>query len=217
MKHVFKNAPNKINGLYAIIDTSFMALGSAEKTAIEVLEGGAKIIQLRAKDAPTGPMLEAARKIKAKALGYGALFIVNDRVDVALLSRANGVHLGGDDIPLEDARELLGKNAIIGISTHTRREAIEAQKRGADYISFGPVFATKTKKDALSPRGIEALKEAIEAVSIPVVAIGGINEKNLSDVLMTGGNAVAIISGILTAPSIRDRVKTLGKVLKSFK
>lgn len=214
---MLKKTPNKIRGLYAIIDTSFIALSEAERTAVEMLEGGAKIIQLRAKDSPTGPMLEAARKIRALTVSYGALFIVNDRVDVALLSRANGAHLGNDDIPLEDARKLLGKNSIIGISTHTRQEALAAQKRGADYISFGPVFATKTKKDAFSPRGLEALKQAVEAVSIPVVAIGGINEKNLSDVLKTGASAVAIISDILTAPCIRDRVKALEEVLKSFK
>lgn len=214
---MLKKTPNKIRGLYAIIDTSFIALSEAERTAVEMLEGGAKIIQLRAKDAPTGPMLEAARKIRALTVSYGALFIVNDRVDVALLSRANGAHLGNDDIPLEDARKLLGKNSIIGISTHTRQEALAARKRGADYISFGPVFATKTKKDALSPRGLNALKQAVEAVSIPVVAIGGINDKNLADVLKTGVSAVAIISGILTVPCIRDRVKTLEEVLKSFK
>jgi thiamine-phosphate pyrophosphorylase len=206
-----------MRGLYAIIDTSLIALSEAEKTAVEMLEGGANIIQLRAKDSPTGPMLEAARKIRALTVSYGALFMVNDRVDVALLSRANGVHLGNDDIPAEDARKLLGKNALIGISTHTRHEALEAQKRGADYISFGPVFATKTKKDALGPRGLNALKQAVEAVSIPVVAIGGINEKNLPDVLKTGASAVAIISGILTAPCIRDRVNSLETMLKPFK
>ena len=217
MTHVLKKTPKKIRGLYAIIDTSLIALSEAEKTAVEMLEGKARIIQLRAKAAPTGPMLEAARKIRALTVSYGALFMVNDRVDVALMGKADGAHLGGDDIPLEDARKLLGKNAIIGISTHTRQEAIEAEKRGADYISFGPVFATKTKKDALSPRGLDALKQAVEAVSIPVVAIGGINEKNLSDVLKTGVSAVAIISGILDAPSIRDRVGSLAKMLQPFK
>lgn len=206
MTHVLKKTPNKIRGLYAIIDTSLIALSEAEKTAVEILEGGAKIIQLRAKDAPTGPMLEAARKIRALTVSYGALFMVNDRVDVALLSRADGVHLGNEDIPAEDARKLLGKNSIIGISTHTRHEALEARKRGADYISFGPVFATKTKKDALSPRGLKALKQAIEAVSIPVVAIGGINEKNLSDVLACGVDATAIISDILTSKDIGAKV-----------
>ncbi|MCR4287333.1 MAG: thiamine phosphate synthase [Deltaproteobacteria bacterium] len=206
MTPVLKNAPNKIRGLYAIIDTSLIAMSEAEKTAVEILEGGARIIQLRAKDAPTGHMLEAARKIRALTVSYGALFMVNDRVDVALLSRANGVHLGNDDIPAEDARKLLGKNALIGISTHTRHEALEARKRGADYISFGPVFATKTKKDALSPRGLNALKQAIEAVSIPVVAIGGINEKNLSDVLACGVDATAIISDILTSKDIGAKV-----------
>lgn len=203
---MLKKTPDKIRGLYAIIDTSFIALSEAERTAVAMLEGGAKIIQLRAKDAPTGPMLEAARKIRALTVSYGALFMVNDRVDVALLSRADGVHLGNDDIPAEDARKLLGKNSIIGISTHTRDEALAAQKRGADYISFGPVFATKTKKDALSPRGLEALKQAVEAVSIPVVAIGGINEKDLADVLACGVDAVAIISDILTSKDIGAKV-----------
>ncbi len=206
MTHVLKKTPNKIRGLYAIIDTSLIVLSEVEKTAVEMLEGGANIIQLRAKDTPTGTMLEAARKIRALTVSYGALFIVNDRVDVALLSRANGVHLGNDDIPAEDARKLLGKNAIIGISTHTRDEALDARKRGADYISFGPVFATKTKKDALSPRGLKALKQAVEAVSIPVVAIGGINEKNLSDVLACGVDATAIISDILTSKDIGAKV-----------
>ncbi len=211
-----KNAADRISGLYAIIDTSFVALSDAERTVAEVLGGGAGIIQLRAKDAPAGPMLEATRKIRALTARSGALFIVNDRVDVALMGGADGAHLGGDDIPIEDARGLLGGEALIGVSTHTRDEATEAQKRGADYISFGPVFATKTKKDALGPRGLDALRRAVEAVSIPVVAIGGINEENLPDVLGTGARAVAIISGILDAPCVRDRVKALERIIKSF-
>ncbi|MBI5809733.1 MAG: thiamine phosphate synthase [Deltaproteobacteria bacterium] len=166
----------RISGLYAIIDASIIKPDGMEKTAHAVLEGGARIIQLRAKDFGGGAMLKAARLLRGLTSRYGALFIVNDRVDIALISGASGVHLGSDDIPAKDARALLGTTSIIGLSTHNLKEVEAAAGQGADYISFGPVFSTETKKDAQSPKGIEALKDAVRATRLPVVAIGGIGE-----------------------------------------
>ncbi|MBI1910583.1 MAG: thiamine phosphate synthase [Deltaproteobacteria bacterium] len=190
-------AGKSIEGLYAIIDSSYLKIGDMEKAAVKILEGGAKIIQLRAKDFGSNDMLEAAMFLKTAAQKYNAIFIMNDRIDIAMLSGADGVHLGQDDIPVTEARKLLG-NKIIGISTHDPKEATEAEAQGADYISFGPIFATKTKKDAQTPRGIEYLKEIRKAVTLPIAAIGGITEGNMKEVLLAGADSVAIISDILT-------------------
>lgn len=197
-----------IEGLYAIIDSSYLKIGDMEKAAVKILEGGAKIIQLRAKDFGSNDMLEAAIFLKAAAQKYEALFVINDRIDIAMLSGADGVHLGQDDIPVTEARKLLG-NKIIGISTHDPKEAIEAEAQGADYISFGPIFATKTKKDAQTPRGIEYLKEIRKAVTLPIAAIGGITEDNMKEVLRAGADSVAIISDILTNADLKAKTASI--------
>jgi len=190
------DAQEAIRGLYAIIDTSCCPLDRAGRAAEELLDAGVRIIQLRAKDAPGGETLKAARVVAALARGRGALFIVNDRVDVALISGAGGVHLGLGDIPVEEARKLLGPGAVIGASTHDAAEAVRADRAGADYLSFGPIFPTSTKADAHSPRGIEALKEVRRATARPIVAIGGITPENAGEVLAAGADAVAMISAL---------------------
>lgn len=197
-----------IAGLYAIIDSSYLKIDEMEKAAIKILGGGAKIIQLRAKDFGSKDMLEAAIFLKAAAQKYDALFIMNDRIDIAMLSGADGVHLGQDDIPVAEARKLLG-NKIIGISTHDPKEAMEAEAQGADYISFGPIFATKTKKDAQTPRGIEYLKEIRNAVTLPIAAIGGITEGNMKEALQAGADSVAIISDILTNADLKAKTASI--------
>lgn len=186
-----------IRGFYPIVDTAFLKPGELSLFASFLLKGGASVIQLRAKGLGGGEMLKAAREIKGLASFYGAAFIVNDRVDIALLSGADGVHLGQDDMAPHEARKALGPDAIIGLSTHNTDEAKEARSLGADYVSFGPVFATSTKKDAEAPKGLSALKEARRATPLPIVAIGGITEENMGKVNEAGPTAIAMISEVL--------------------
>ncbi len=206
------SASEIIRGLYAIVDTSYVPFADIEKAACALIRGGARVIQLRAKDRAAAEVLDAAAALRALTLKSGAALIVNDRLDVAILAGADGVHLGQDDIPLEYCRRLLGGSAIVGISTHDLDEARKAASGGADYISFGPVFPTKTKKDALPPRGLERLQEITREITLPVVAIGGITEENVEEVLSAGADSVAVISDILTARDVA--VKTASVVSK---
>jgi thiamine-phosphate pyrophosphorylase len=167
-----------------------------EDSVKRVLDGGLRWVQLREKVLPRREIFHLAERLRKITSQYGATFIVNDHPDIALASGADGVHLGQDDLPLEEARKVVGEK-IIGISTHSLEEAIDAQNRGADYIGFGPIFGTTTKDNPLPPRGVKALREVSEAVAIPVVAIGGIKLENLKDVLTSGASAVAVASGIL--------------------
>ena len=192
----------KIAGLYAVIDSTYVPFPDMESTAREMLDSGVRLLQLRAKGAGSKETLEASKAIKRTALEFGAVFIVNDRADIAILAGADGVHLGQDDIPVRDARRLLGPESVIGVSTHDPVEAKKAEAEGADYISFGPVFPTSTKKDAQSPRGLERLGETRKATTLPIVAIGGITENNAQDVVEAGADAVAVISEILLSGDI---------------
>ncbi len=195
--------PEGLTGLYAIIDSTWVSLAQAGRYAQELVSAGVSVIQLRAKDEGTRAILEAARSMRSATKGK-ALFMVNDRVDIAILSGADGVHLGQSDIPLVEARKLL-PNALIGVSTHNLEEALEAASLGADYISYGPVFATRTKKDADMPKGLEGLKALAPSVNIPIVAIGGITVETAASVIKAGASAIAVISDILLADDIKSR------------
>jgi thiamine-phosphate pyrophosphorylase len=198
-----------IKGLYAIIDLSMINESEVAEKASMILSSGIRMLQLRAKTIGSGKVLQKALALRELTKEYNSLFIVNDRVDVARLSNADGVHLGQDDLKPEDAREILGGNAIIGVSTHNLREAVQAEKDSATYISFGPVYATMTKPDAQSPKGVHALSEVKKTVSCPVVAIGGIREENIGPVISAGADAVAMISEILSAEDIAAKVSSL--------
>jgi len=183
--------------LYIITDSHLIEEEDFERKIKEVVSNGANVIQLREKNLPLTPFLKRAIKMrKIIPSKKKTLFIVNDRVDIAVASQADGVHLGQEDFPLKDARKILGEDKIIGISTHSLKEAIEAEKEGADYIAIGPIFPTSTKANAGLPRGTEIISQIKEAVNIPVVAIGGINEGNVERVLRAGADGVAVISAI---------------------
>jgi thiamine-phosphate pyrophosphorylase len=137
-----------------------------------------------------------ALSLRSLTLKYKTTFIVNDYIDIALAADADGVHLGQDDMPVKEARKIMGKKKIIGISTHSLKQAISAEDAGADYIGFGPVFPTSTK-DAGLPKGLTALKEIRKHIKIPIVALGGITTENISSALEAGANAVAVMSAIL--------------------
>ncbi len=204
----------KVNGLYAIIDNSLKPSISNIEIARKVLDGGARIFQLRGKGLSSRKLLEEARDIRELTRKSGALFIVNDRADIALLSNADGVHLGQDDLTIAEARKILGKDKVIGISTHNLEQAMKAASEGANYIGFGPVFGTTTKADAEEAKGLEALREVRKSVNIPVVAIGGIILENVVDVLSAGADAVAVISAIVKADDIEGATKRFLEVFK---
>lgn len=203
--------PTFISGLYAIVDSAYVSLERAGECADELASGGARIVQLRAKGETSGAMLRAALEMR-KALAGRAIFIVNDRIDIALMASAEGVHLGQDDIPLKDARRLL-PSSVIGVSTHNLEEAKKAEAGGADYISFGPIFPTRTKKDADTPKGLSGLKEVSASVHIPVVAIGGITGETIVSVLESGACSAALISDILLAPGIKAKAASISALI----
>lgn len=182
----------------------------------EAITGGASVIQLREKELTTRELLEEALCLRECTKRYGVLFIVNDRVDVALASRADGVHLGPDDMPLEYARRL-APHLLLGYSCDTVEAAKKAESLGADYLGVGAVFPTATKKDAGEPIGLERLREIKSAVSIPVIAIGGITLENLEAVLEMGVDGVAVVSAIVGAFSVKDAASAFRARIDAFR
>jgi thiamine-phosphate pyrophosphorylase len=166
------------------------------------LAGGADMIQLRDKTGNLRDLLPQAQTIQALCRARGAVFIINDRVDLALAADADGAHVGQEDLPAASARRLLGPGRLMGVSTHSLAQAEAAQQVGADYIGFGPMFATGTKDTAYTPRGLEALRGIRRAVSLPILAIGGISLENVSLVIEAGAMAPAVISAVVAAPDI---------------
>lgn len=204
--------------LYAIIDIGTInKLGKGEnfpvRLAEEAIKGGVTIIQLRDKVSLTSDFLKIAFKLRKLTSSKKIPFIINDRVDIAGIVNADGVHLGDDDVSIHEARKILGSK-IIGISTHSLKEAITAEKKGPDYISAGPVFETHTKLNARAPIGLKELKKICMKVKIPVVAIGGINEGNAASVIKNGANGAAIISGIFCKADVKNTTRRILKKIK---
>ncbi len=176
------------------------------------LKSGVDIIQLREKNRPAKEIVELGYKIRELASNFNALFIVNDRIDIAKIVKADGVHLGQDDISLKTAREILGDEFIIGISTHCPDDAIKAQEGGADYIGVGPVFKTPTKPGRI-PVGLEYVKWASENINIPFFAIGSIEPDNINDVIKAGASRVAVVRAIMNSENpIANIEKFLSKL-----
>jgi thiamine-phosphate diphosphorylase len=194
--------------LYAILDPEQTRGRDPEWVLGQLLDGGAKILQLRVKALAPRDFLTLARKARAQTRAAGCRLIVNDRVDIALACDADGVHLGQEDLPLAAGRKLMGQK-IVGISTHDIEQAKEAETNGADYIGFGPMFGTMTKATGFSARGIEMLKQIRAEVKIPIVAIGGITEQNVQQVWQAGADSAAIISDILGAEDVAAKTKAI--------
>ena len=194
--------------LYAVTDRSWLKEKSLVKQVEEAVKAGVTLVQLREKEMPLQDQLLQAREIHDVTKHYGIPLIINDDIEVALAVQAEGVHLGQEDIELLDARERLGADKIIGISAHTVEEAITAQKNGADYIGVGAVFATTTKNDAKTVTR-ETLTAICDAVTIPVVAIGGISSDNILSLKGTGIAGVAVVSALFAQPEIGEAARTL--------
>jgi thiamine-phosphate pyrophosphorylase len=201
-----------LGGLCFITDRKACRL-SCEEMTLKVLRNGVKWVQHRDKEKSRREIYEEAIIIRKLTKEFNAVFIVNDYADIARAVDADGVHLGQEDLPIREAREIMGKDKIIGISTHNLKQAIEAEKQGADYIGFGPVFHTLTKNAGI-PKGTEMLQEIKRQVRIPVVAIGGINIENIKSVIDTGVDAVAVASAILSG-DMENNVKIFMEIIKS--
>lgn len=190
---------------YAIVDP--VAGHEPVALARTMLDAGVRIMQLRLKNVATRDFLTAARAISKLCHERGAIFIVNDRVDIAMLAEADGVHLGQDDLPLEMGRKLIGPNKVIGVSTASVEMARAAKVGGADYIGFGPMYPGGLKNTAKG-QGLERLSQVRAAVKLPIVAIGGIIEATIPEVLAAGADSAAIITDVVRAPDIATKIKS---------
>ncbi len=203
--------------LYGITAEQFSLGRNSVDVVGQMLEAGVKLVQYREKEKETGPKYRECREIRRLTREAGAVFIVNDHPDLALMVEADGVHLGQDDYPIEPVRELVGEEMIIGISTHAPAQAEEAIRRGADYIGVGPLFATFTKKGVCKPVGLEYLDFAVQKVSIPFVAIGGIKTHNVGEVRRHGARCISIVTEIVGAPDIRGKIMEIRDALRDAK
>lgn len=201
-------------GIYGITAEEF-SLGRTNLTVVkQMLEGGIRIIQYREKENKSARQkyLEC-KEIRKMTLDYGALFIVNDFIDIALLTDADGIHAGQDDLPVPEIRKLMGPAKIIGVSTHSLEQAKKAQAECADYIGVGPIYKTNTKKNVCEPAGLDYLDAVVKNISIPFVAIGGIKLNNIMGVVRHGAKTIALVTEITEAENIKETVLKLSKML----
>jgi thiamine-phosphate pyrophosphorylase len=198
--------------LYVITDEKIGLGRSHIFLAEEALKGGATVIQLRDKEKSGRELYKIGVKLREITKKYGGLFIVNDRLDIALAVGADGVHLGMNDLPISVARRIAGNNFIIGASVSSPEEAILAEKEGADYISAQSVFETSSKED-VKVIGLEGLKAIVKVSSLPVIAIGGINRDNVRDVMKTGVKGIAVISAVVSKEDVRSAAEELKKLI----
>jgi thiamine-phosphate pyrophosphorylase len=203
---------NPLPRLYAIADASF---GDVITIAKSLFEGGVQFVQVRSKKAPAGELLNDLEQILALAPN-GARVLANDRTDIALVAGAHGVHLGQSDLPPVAARQLLGNDRIIGLSTHGMAQAIEADSLPIDYIAVGPIFVTSTKENAEPTVGIHGLAEICRTVRKPVVAIGGVRLENASEILAAGASSLAVIGDLLKADDVTRRAREWVDILETW-
>lgn len=193
----------KIKGVYAICDNRFSPQYSHRELAQKFLEGGAKILQLRLKDEKNlSRVLAIAHSIGELKAQYDFCFILNDYVELAESVPVDGVHLGKEDLSIREARARLGDEMLIGYSSHSLQEGKEAEREGADYVAFGAIFPTQTKGPGHPVQGVPKLKDFVEKIRVPVVAIGGIGKSNFQEVLQTQVSSVAMITALTQAEDV---------------
>ncbi len=202
-------------GLYALTSELHSQGRSNIEVAREILACGVTILQYREKSKKIRQMYEECQVLRTMTQQYGALFIINDHLDLALAVGADGVHIGQDDLPLSKVREIVGPNLLIGVSTHSPDQAKAAVSGGADYIGVGPLFATKTKIDVCQPVGLDYLEYIVKNLTIPFVAIGGIKENNLAEVIKAGARTVALVTEIVGDPDIAGKIKRLQRIMET--
>jgi len=204
---------------YLVTDSGLSKKGTLSDVESAVA-AGCRIVQYREKARSTRDMVLEASQIKTLC-GNEAIFLVNDRVDVALAVDADGVHIGQDDMPIHTARELLGPDKIIGLTVHNIEEALEAERSGADYVGLGPIFNTSTKEDAGEGIGPESIRAVKEALNIPIVAIGGINKQNSEIVIIGGADSLVAISAVVCSDDVTKETKEfidlIGQIRSQYK
>ena len=205
----------KIGRFQVLTDICLQTHFSHLELAELAIAGGADTIQFRQKDGATREMIRVAEQMQALCKRAGVTFIINDRVDVAIASHADGVHLGQDDFPIPLARKLLGEKAIIGGSAGTVEEAQKCMLEGADYIGFGPVYPTTSKGDAGPAAGLGSLKEIVETVPLPIIAIGGIGVNNASPLIQAGVHGIAVISAVCCQQDPEEAARCLRRLLEA--
>ena len=187
--------------LYGILDIGYVGIDDAERVTKSMIDGDVDLIQLRAKEHSVEEIVDLAGKLHEVTSAAGVPLIVNDHAEVAAKVLVEGVHLGQDDDSLAHARKKAGRDVLVGKSTHSLEQAVEAEREGADYVGFGPIFATPTKPD-YQPIGLTGIKRVHNEITVPAFCIGGIKIDNLGQVIAAGARRVAIVSGLLKAPDI---------------
>jgi len=205
----------EIGRLHILTDVVLQSRFSHEELTRLAIAGGANTIQLRQKTGSTREMIETARQMKRLCEEAGVVFIVNDRIDVAIAANSDGVHLGQDDFPIPLAREVLGKDCLIGGSAATKEEARICLSEGADYVGFGPVFPTASKDDAGPVSGISILKGVLESIPLPIIAIGGVSAENAGEVMGVGAHGIAVISAVCCQEDPEQATRALYKALSN--
>lgn len=180
------------------------------------VDAGCKIVQYREKKKGTEKMIEEAKKLKKICEGK-AIFLINDHVNVALTVNADGVHLGQSDVSIVGARRILGKDSIIGLTVHNVMEAMEAEKKGVDYIGLAPIYRTDTKEDSGNPCGPDMISEVRKNTSLPIVAVGGINKYNVKEVITKGANGVVAVSAVLDTDDVYSEINDFIRIIKEGK
>lgn len=199
--------------LYAVTDRSWLGNGTLSDAVEAALRGGATMVQLREKSLTQADFLQEAKTLAALCARFQIPFLINDNLEIALACNADGVHVGQDDMAPQKARALLGPGKILGVSAHTVDQALAAEKTGADYLGVGAVFSTSTKQDAASVP-LETVREICQAVSIPVVAIGGISADNILSLQNSGVVGAAVVSALFAAENIFSAAQNLSRLTK---
>ncbi|WP_281762567.1 thiamine phosphate synthase [Pseudodesulfovibrio nedwellii] len=203
--------------LYCLTGEKFSLGRSNIDVVREMLDSGIKLVQYREKEKKMGAKYEECLVIRDMTREAGAAFIVNDDIELARLVDADGVHIGQEDLPVEAVRRLVGEEMTIGLSTHSPAEARDAVKRGADYIGVGPIFKTFTKEDVVDPVGFEYLDYVVNNIDIPFVAIGGIKEHNIGEVVRRGASCVALVTEIVGEENINEKINALRHEIEAAK
>ena len=202
-----------MKGFYFVTDTRLSRAGIISDVR-NALTAGVEVVQYRNKEACSLDLYAEARELRR--LCRKVIFLVNDRIDIALAVGADGVHLGQDDLPYWPARKILGKKKIIGLTVHSLAEAKSAKRLGADYLGVSPVFTTRTKADAGRPVGIKLIEQIKKKVSIPVIAIGGINLANAEAVIHAGADGLCAISAVVGYPDVKKRINEFQRLFRIY-
>ncbi|GBF50827.1 thiamine-phosphate synthase [Leptospira ryugenii] len=203
-----------IRGLYLVTDRSLCLHHSLEEVILKSVQGGVQIVQLREKEASSREFFALATRIKELLSPFSIPLLINDRLDIALAVGAHGLHLGQSDLPVIEARRLLGDDKIIGLSVETEQDVLQAKQLPVDYLGVSPIFATPTKRDTKSAWGLDGLRWIRKEIELPLVAIGGINDTNAEDVISAGADSLALVSYLCSADDPTHNAEKISKLWK---